>query len=107
MIRSFLILLISLLLPLHIFLQSAQATEVSPDISESLASRYDEAKYYYSELHNNQNLAGSRENWLRGTRNFRRIYLSSPTSEFAPSCLFMLGRLYEDMYDRLRMGIDM
>jgi len=69
--------------------------------------RYDEAKFYYNQLGNNDSLAGSRENWLKGTRNFRRIYLSSPKSDLAPACLFMLGRIYADMYDRFKMGIDL
>lgn len=63
-----------------------------------VSKRYDEAKFYYNQLQTNPKLSSSRENWLKGTRNFRRIYLSSPKSKFAAPCLFMLGRLYHDMY---------
>jgi N-acetylmuramoyl-L-alanine amidase len=73
----------------------------------SVTKRYDEAKFYYTQLQNNDTLGGSRDNWLKGTRNFRRIYLSNPKSDLAPACLFMLGRIYSDMYDRFNLGIDL
>lgn len=72
-----------------------------------LSKRYDEAKFYYNQLQTNSNLSSSRENWLKGTRNFRRIYLSSPKSELAPSCLFMLGRIYSDIYDKFGQARDL
>lgn len=72
----------------------------------SISKRYDEAKFYYNQLQTSKKLASERENWLRGTRNFRRIYLSSPKSELAPSCLFMLGRLYSDMYTSFNKPFD-
>lgn len=78
------------------------------DIEDSpLNKRYDEAKFYYNQLESNEGLASSRENWLKGTRNFRRIYLSSPKSDLAPACLFMLGRIYSDMSERFKLGIDL
>lgn len=73
----------------------------------SIASQYEEAKFYYNQLQTNAHLAQTRDNWLKGTRNFRRIYLSSPKAELAPACLFMLGRVYSDMYDKFKNGIDL
>lgn len=73
----------------------------------SVSKRYDEAKFYYNQLQTNPKLSATRENWLKGTRNFRRIYLSSPKSKFAPPCLFMLGRLYKDMNDTFKKPIDL
>ncbi len=72
-----------------------------------LRKRYDEAKFYYNQLQTSSPLANSRENWLKGTRNFRRIYLSSPKSKYAASCLYMLGRIYGEMYDHFKKGIDL
>lgn len=72
-----------------------------------LSKRYDEAKFYYNQLQTNDNLASNRENWLKGTRNFRRIYLSGPKSELAPPCLYMLGKVYLDMYGRFNKGLDL
>lgn len=107
MTRSLFLIFIFFLLPGFFISQPVTAAEEVAETQASLSRRYDEAKFYYNELHNSQSLAKSRENWLKGTRNFRRIYLSSPTSDLAPSCLFMLGRLYEDMYDRFKLGIDL
>ena len=73
----------------------------------SVSKRYDEAKFYYNQLQTNAKLSATRENWLKGTRNFRRIYLSSPKSTFAAPCLFMLGRLYKDMSETFRKPIDL
>jgi N-acetylmuramoyl-L-alanine amidase len=68
---------------------------------------FDEAKFYHNQLQTNSKISVSRDNWLKGTRNFRRIYLSNPKSEFAPSCLFLLGRIYGEMYDRFQNGLDL
>lgn len=73
----------------------------------SVSKRYGEAKFYYNQLQTNTKLSATRENWLKGTRNFRRIYLSSPKSKFAAPCLFMLGRLYKDMSETFRKPIDL
>lgn len=79
----------------------------SKDKLPSASQLYDEAKFYYNQLQNNSRLSTSRDNWLKGTRNFRRIYLSNPKSEVAPSCLFILGKIYSEMYDRFRNGLDL
>lgn len=73
----------------------------------SVTKRYDEAKFYYNQLETNAKLSATRENWLKGARNFRRIYLSSPKSKLASPCLFMLGRLYRDMYEIFNKPIDL
>ncbi len=88
--------------PLYLY-----ATGSDPDATIPVSKRYDEAKFYYNQLQTNKTLSASRDNWLKGTRNFRRIYLFSPKSELAPACLFMLGRVYGDMYDRFHKGIDL
>ncbi|OEU48648.1 MAG: hypothetical protein BA866_01605 [Desulfobulbaceae bacterium S5133MH15] len=81
-------------------------TEVN-EPAPSIKKRYDQAKFYFNQLHTNSSISSSRENWLKGTRNFRRIYLSSPKSELAPACLFMLGRIYSQMYDKFTLEIDL
>ena len=72
-----------------------------------IAKRYEEAQYYYSQLQINTNISSSRENWLKGTRNFRQIYLASPKNDTAPACLFMMGRIYNDMHDHFRKSADL
>jgi len=83
----------------------AQAEIAEPPLS--INKRYNQAKFYFNQLQANKSISSSRENWLKGTRNFRRIYLSSPKSELAPACLFMLGRIYAQMYDRFGLEIDL
>lgn len=85
----------------------AQLSDESKDKPPPLSKLYDEAKFYYNQLQTNGKLASSRDNWLKGTRNFRRIYLSNPKSEVAPSCLFVLGKIYSEMYDRFHNGLDL
>ena len=72
-----------------------------------LGAHYQQAKFFYNQLKTNANLAASRDNWLKGAGNFRRIYLAEPKSDYAPACLFMLGRLYFDMYKAFGRGIDL
>ena len=83
------------------------AAEDDSNKALAISTNYEEAKFFYNQLQTNAHLAQARENWLKGTRNFRRIYLSSPKSELAPACLFMLGRVYSDMYDKFQNGIDL
>lgn len=99
MIRLFLFLFITCFWGLSASLVYAEQ-QPSTTTPELIAKRYDEAKFYYNQLQTSSKISKSRENWLKGTRNFRRIYLSSPKSELAPACLYMLGKLYNDMYDR-------
>jgi N-acetylmuramoyl-L-alanine amidase len=105
--KIFLISFISLLLLLPSSLLYGQDIKSDTAFDIPLSKRYDEAKFYYNQLQTNKKTGGSRENWLKGTRNFRRIYLSSPKSELAPACLFMLGRLYGDMYNLFRKPGDL
>ena len=73
----------------------------------ALEKSYQQAKFYYNELHTNTNLGKSRDNWLNGVRNFRKIYLTSPKSEYAAASLYMLGRMYSKMYRQFSTEIDL
>ncbi len=97
-----LIVLQLLLLPLNLFATGNDVKQVP-----SISKLYDEAKVYYNQLQNITTLSSSRENWLKCTRNFRRIYLSSPKSDLAPACLFMLGRVYSEMHDHFQNNADL
>ncbi|MBM9529397.1 N-acetylmuramoyl-L-alanine amidase [Desulfoprunum benzoelyticum] len=84
-----------------------EAGQPSAPISSSPGQLYEQAKFYFNELQNNSTLARSRENWLKGTRNFRKVYLLTPKSGQAPACLYMLGNMYRSMYERFSLGIDL
>ena len=107
MIRTVLLTCFSLIFTFACLPITLLAAEDDADKPVSIASQYEEAKFYYNQLQTNAHLAQARENWLKGTRNFRRIYLSSPKAELAPACLFMLGRVYSEMYDKFQNGIDL
>lgn len=107
MIRTVLFTCFCLFIAFACFPASLKATDEDADKPVSTAKLYDEAKFYYNQLQTNATLAGARENWLKGTRNFRRIYLSSPKSEQAPACLYLLGRVYSEMFDKFKNGIDL
>lgn len=104
--RSFLIALVTIIHLLFVH-GVALAENTGSNTFPSVSKRYDEAKFYYNQLQTNSKLSATRENWLKGTRNFRRIYLSSPKSRFASPCLYMLGRLYLDMYKTFEKPIDL
>lgn len=91
-----------LLTPVHILAIDDETGDVS-----SINKRYDEAKFYYNQLQTNTNLSAARENWLKGARNFRQVYLAGSKSDLAPACLFMLGRVYGDMFDRFHNNADL
>ena len=109
MVRFFpiLFLLISLSIPFSADYCPAEEPVNNSIDSEVLAKHYQQAKFYYNELHTNTNLGKSRDNWLNGVRNFRKIYLAGPKSEFAAPSLYMLGRMYVKMYKRFDTEIDL
>lgn len=108
-----LIILLGLILPLcpsfsfaqsEVRIENPQSNSHGPPTH---SQQYEQAKFYLNQLETNQTLTRSRENWLKGTRNFRRIYLADPKTEQAPACLFMLGRMYRKMYEKFSLGIDL
>lgn len=78
----------------------------TPQVTE-LEKSYQQAKFYYNELHTNTSLGKSRSNWLNGIRNFRKIYLAGPKSDFAAPSLYMLARMYAKMYKRFDSQLDL
>lgn len=107
MIRTAIIISLLFLSTLLCIPANSQLADEDRDKPLPIGRLYDEAKFYYNQLQTNSKISPSRDNWLKGTRNFRRIYLSNPKSEIAPSCLFMLGRIYGEMYDRFQNALDL
>ena len=68
--------------------------------------QYKSAKDVYYTLERAENGARDRSQWLSGIRNFRRIYLAAPESSLAPSCLYMIARMYREMYRKFKLPID-
>lgn len=95
------------LLVLVVWTSSALGASKTASPSNSFEQRYHQAKFYYNQLETKGSLGDERDNWLKGASNFRRLYLSSPKSELAPACLYMLGRMYYRMYKKFGTGIDL
>jgi len=72
-----------------------------------LEKRYHLAKFYYHNLQAGKNMGRARENWENGIRVFRQIYLANPKHEAAESSLFMMGRMYHEMYSRFNNPLDL
>ena len=68
---------------------------------------YARARDYLHMLQQNPGQGGNRLNWLAGVRNFRRIYLLDNRGPLAPSCLYMMARMYQQMYHRFHLPIDL
>lgn len=109
MIKSFLIFVLFFFLALPVSADNCPPEGADSNSADfiSLEKRYQQAKFYYNELHTNNNLAKSRDNWLNGVGNFRKIYLSGPKSDFAAPSLYMLGRIYFKMYKRFKTDMDL
>ncbi len=99
----FVLLLLFLVLPAV----PASATGTAYSARSDLETHYQQAKFFFNQLKTTSTLGASRDNWLKGAGNFRRIYLAEPKSDLAPACLLMLGRLYSDMYRTFGKGIDL
>jgi len=67
---------------------------------------YKSAKDVFYALERAEAGTGVRSQWLSGIRNFRRIYLAAPKSSLAPSCLYMIARMYRQMYKQFQLPID-
>lgn len=74
--------------------------------SSLVEKQYRQAKAYYQNLLSTKR-GHTRKNWQTGVQAFRKIYKTNPTHALAPSCLFMLGRIYNDMYERSKNPLDL
>ena len=73
----------------------------------SCKDQYKDAKEVLLRLQGDKDFGSTRENWMEGVRNFRRIYLVAPQTEYAPACLYTLGRMYQEIYQRFGLPNDL
>jgi N-acetylmuramoyl-L-alanine amidase len=73
----------------------------------TLESQYLFARKNYTDLKSNSSRNVSREEWLKNARDFRKIFLTDSKSDYAPKCLFMLGKIYKEMYIRFKNKLDL
>lgn len=85
-------------------LSAGYQTVTNPAVS--FRQQYKSAKDYSYKLERDSAIGKDRANWLAGIRKFRRIYQADTKSTHAPSCLYMMGRMYRRMYKRFKLPID-
>lgn len=66
---------------------------------EDLARQYEQAKTYYQDLVTSDK-GKKRENWLTSVTAFRSIYKAAPDHQVAPKSLFMLGKIFQAMFQQ-------
>ena len=69
--------------------------------------QYKAAKEHLQRLAQDATLGSDRSNWLNGARNFRRIHTSQKDTPLGPSSLYMVGKVYRQMYDRFQLALDL
>lgn len=106
-----LILLLSAWMMLAGSLQALRAETVpgalAPFGQASFAQQYQEAKDFFLRLERDSAMGRERGNWLQGARNFRKIHLAQKRDPLGPASLYMLGKLYRQMFDRFQVPIDL
>ncbi len=70
-------------------------------------SEYYQAKKFSQQLSNDKILAADRQNWLTAVTKFRNIYRADQAHKLAPSALFMMARLYHEMYGQFKIQMDL
>jgi N-acetylmuramoyl-L-alanine amidase len=93
---------------LFLLLSPAAPLAAAEDVSDAaLDKRYRVAKVYYHNLQHHYKLGKSRPRWNTTVRAFRQIYLARPKADIGMNSLFMMGRLYYDMYTRFHNPLDL
>ncbi|MBC8316387.1 MAG: N-acetylmuramoyl-L-alanine amidase [Desulfobulbaceae bacterium] len=83
---------------------SVSARTHFPDVT---TKRYQQAAAYYHNMKFDRNQRQQREKWQACVDNFYKIYQSAPTHSIAPKCLYMLGMLHGQMFQRFGQKIDL
>ncbi len=71
-----------------------------------LAKKYDIAKAQFQNLQQASVKGQTRDEWDEVIGGFRKVYLANPRHELATSSLFMMGRMYHEMYLRFKNPLD-
>ena len=104
--RSALLLPLTFLCLLVLIPSFALAKVHKENNSTSIENQYKAAKISFSQLETDDRIGDLRENWIKCAGKFRKIYLAAPQSEYAPKCLFMLGKIHQRMFSRFKIKKD-
>jgi N-acetylmuramoyl-L-alanine amidase len=90
---------VPLLLAMLFLLLSTLAWAGPDPEQDDITRQYGQAKAYYQELVASDK-GKNRSNWLTSATAFRSIYKAAPGHQVAPKALFMLGKIYQAMYQQ-------
>jgi N-acetylmuramoyl-L-alanine amidase len=99
--------LLLIILSIFTVLSNTQITMAGQKNLHQVEERYNKAKDYYYLLLRDKDVQKERKNWVKGIREFRRIYLDYPKGQFAANSLFMMAKMHYRMYMRFNMKEDM
>lgn len=105
--RSAFIRLLSIFCILGVALFSVHPAKAHATRSIPLEKRYAIAKDTFNQLVNGSSKGSSRDDWEKCAATFKKIYQSDPHSSYAPKCLFMLGKTYQQMFGRFKIKKDL
>jgi N-acetylmuramoyl-L-alanine amidase len=83
------------------FLMYAGRADAAP--APSLEKQYASAKETFNQLLKGSAKNHTRADWEKCAQAFKKIHDSAPRSGYAPKCLFMLGRTYQEMSSRFKL----
>jgi N-acetylmuramoyl-L-alanine amidase len=72
-----------------------------------LADQYQQAKDYYRQISRANAPTTDRKDWLTAARKFRKIYQTDQNHDLAPSSLFMIAKIYRELYDHSHNPLDL
>ncbi|MBU0673245.1 MAG: N-acetylmuramoyl-L-alanine amidase [Proteobacteria bacterium] len=84
-----------------LFALGSRAADSSPD------EAYRQAKQSYQQLSKQAVRNDDRQNWLSVAGQFKPIYRANPDHQLAPGCLYMMAKIYCEMYDRFKNPLDL
>lgn len=84
---------------LVLLLPSNPAWSESYPNQDNITRQYEQAKAYYQEVATHPKKK-SRNSWLTSVTAFRSIYKAAPNHQVAPKSLFMLGKIYQTMFQQ-------
>lgn len=82
-----------------LFLLTTLAWGAPDPEQDDISRQYGQAKTYYQELVASDK-GKNRDNWLTSVTAFRSIYKAAPDHQVAPKALFMLGKIYQAMFQQ-------
>ncbi len=105
--HGILLLMLGLCLPNSLTAAPMESTPIGHFTQTTYEQQYKAAKEHLVQLEQNPAIGNDRSNWLTGVRAFRRIHAAQRgDSSLGPTSLYMVGKVYRQMFDRFHLPLD-